>query len=374
MRSAERGIEVEDVLDRAVLLLLGAVGAGLVGLMLWPFMPAIVTAGTVALLVYPVHGLMLRRFAHPSGAAFLSTLAVVVLIVLPAAGVAMVVGEEIGEALTWVRREGSGFLAPRGPVSRALYAAAAYLGVEPAGLMAGLDRQIQQLAGLVANRAVGFLSGLGGWLLQAGAALFTLYYLLRDGDRVVEAIRLFVPLPSDQAEQLLLRAREVTYATVYGNVVVALVQGLIGGLAFAALDVRGAALWGAVMALLSLLPVIGAPLIWVPAAVWLLATGAIGRGLILIAIGTLIISTVDNLLRAVLVSGRGQLHPLVVFFSVLGGLVVFGAAGLLVGPVVFVTAITLVQIARLALEVQGVAPEAEPAFPEPDRSSASAGH
>lgn len=170
-----------------------------------------------------------------------------------------------------------------------------------------------------------------------------------------------VPLEPEATDRLFRKARDVTYATVYGNVVVAVVQGLLGGLAFWLLDVPAAAVWGTVMGLLSLLPALSATLVWLPAGLISIAGGRTLAGLAMLAFGAVVVSTVDNVLRATLVSGRAQMHPLAVFFSVLGGLLVFGAVGLLVGPVLFALAITVVEMARTALE---------PAVQEPGEAAA----
>ncbi len=194
------------------------------------------------------------------------------------------------------------------------------------------------------------ISGFGGWLLQASASVFTLFFFLRDGESIVERLRWLLPVDPSQTDRLLSQAREVIFATVFGNVSVAATQGLLGGLAFLAVGLPSAALWGTVMGVLSLLPLIGATLIWFPAGVWLIANGEVAGGVGLLAFGALVISSVDNFLRALLVGGRTELHPLVVFFSVLGGVALLGAAGVILGPVLFAVAVSLLEMARTAVD------------------------
>jgi predicted PurR-regulated permease PerM len=231
-----------------------------------------------------------------------------------------------------------------------LEAALQRFGLQPGQLEGALSEQVQHLLGVLVARTVGLFTGLGGWLLQAGVALFTLYYLLRDGESLVARLRWLLPLAPQLNERLFRQAYEVTHATIYGNVMVAFVQGLLGGTIFWILGIPSPAVWGTLMGLLSLLPVVGAFLVWIPAAVMLLLSGHIMRGVILLAFGTFIISTIDNVLRALLVGGRAQMHPLIVFFSVLGGLLLFGAVGLLLGPVLFVVSLTLIEVARRSLD------------------------
>jgi predicted PurR-regulated permease PerM len=190
---------------------------------------------------------------------------------------------------------------------------------------------------------------------------------------MLNAAKSHVPLASGPTELLALRAKEVMFAAVFGHVFVALVQGLLGGLAFWVLGVPTPMVWGVLMSGLSLIPLVGPAFVWVPAGAVLIATGAPIRGVLLLAFGLFVISTVDNVIRAVLVSARARVHPLVVFFGVLGGILMFGAVGILVGPVLIVLAGALMEMARLSLfpedvphaqtqphPAAGVAPERPP--------------
>lgn len=335
-----------------LLVLIGlGIGAGwIIAKLLWPFLPGIVVSAVLATLFYPAQRRIRRRLRHPSAAAFAGTTIVFFLILVPIVALSIVLAGEVAAGLEHVGNALATILAPEGHVTRWFQNLAGDLGVDAIAAQETLSAQVEQLAGSLAGRTIGLISGLGGWMLQAGIALFTLYYLLRDGDYVIDAIKWLFPLRAEDSEHLVNRALEVTYATVYGNVVVAIVQGSLGGLAFWLLGLPVPALWGAVMGVFSLLPAIGPFLVWMPAGAYLLFTGELLRGLGLLAFGSFIISTVDNLLRAILVSGRAQLHPLIVFFSVLGGLAVFGATGIFIGPVIFALSLALVEMARLAIE------------------------
>ena len=332
------------------LLGLGLGAAYIIGVLLWPFLPALVTSAVLAALFHPAQRRIRRRVRNDAAAAFAGTTIVFFLILLPIVALSFVLAREIVANLDWVGEGAVDALAPHGRISGMIQSLAARLGIDAVRVRAAAQEQIDLLTGSLAGRTLGLISGLGGWLLQAGVALFTLYYLLRDGDRVVAAITWLLPLRAEDTEHLVARALEVTHATVYGNVAVAVAQGTLGGLAFWAVGLPNAALWGTVMGVLALLPAIGAFLVWMPAGIFLMIDGEILRGIILLAFGALVISTIDNLLRTILVSGRAQLHPLIVFFSVLGGLVVFGATGIFIGPVLFVLSIAVLEMARLALE------------------------
>lgn len=347
---------------RAVVLILGGAAAYLLGVLLWPFSPAILTSATLAALVYPAYERLESLLGNRDLAALLGTAVLFFAILIPLVGLSFVVIDELRAGIEHLTLQLSGMLAPESPVRRWLESAGGYLGLEPEQVSAQLGQQLEQMPSLLADRTVSFLSGLGGWLLQGGIALFTMFYLLRDGPGIVKMVRWLIPLDPEYTDQLLRRSREVTYATMYGNVVVALVQGTLVGGAFWVIGIAAPVLWGTLVAVFALLPIVGAPFVWLPAAVILLARGQVGEGLGLLAFGVLLVGTIDNLLRAILVSGRAQLHPLVVFFSVLGAIFVFGAVGILIGPILFVVSLSLIETARLMLEPErpeGEVPEGE---------------
>lgn len=334
----------------AILLVLGGAATYLLGYLLWPFLPALVTSAVMAALVYPAYERFEAWLGQKDVAALAATIVVFFLVLVPMVALSLVLADQIGTGIDWLRRSAAGLLAPEGSLRRWLETAAGYLGIEGARLPETLTAQMQDVVRLLAGRTLNFLSGLGGWLLQAGAAIFAFFYFLRDAESIMRSVTWLIPLEESETERLVRRSRDVIYATVYGNVVVAIVQGTLGGLAFWILGLPASALWGTVMVILSLLPIVGAPFVWAPAGVILLTTGEVARGIALLAVGTLLISTIDNYLRALLVSDRTQLHALVVFFSVLGGLFAFGAVGLFVGPVLFVVGLTILELARLAME------------------------
>jgi predicted PurR-regulated permease PerM len=162
-----------------------------------------------------------------------------------------------------------------------------------------------------------------------------------------------VPLRIAQQHALFRRFTIVIRATVKGSIVVAIVQGTLGGLIFWLLGIDGSLLWGAVMAVLSLLPAVGAGLVWLPVGVYLLATGAVWKGIALIAFGALVISTIDNVLRPILVGGQTKIPDYVVLIATLGGITIFGVNGLVIGPVIaamFLAAWDLFSEQRLEME------------------------
>jgi predicted PurR-regulated permease PerM len=181
--------------------------------------------------------------------------------------------------------------------------------------------------------------------------LYMLFFLLRDGASLSRSIREAVPLEAGIKRDLSDKFVTVIRATVKGNVVVALLQGALGGLIFWMLGIHAPVLWGTLMAFLSLLPAVGAALVWGPVAIYFLVTGAIWQGLVLIAFGVLVIGLVDNILRPVLVGKDTKMPDYVVLVSTLGGMALFGLNGFVIGPVVaamFIAAWDLFAKARQA--------------------------
>jgi predicted PurR-regulated permease PerM len=175
-----------------------------------------------------------------------------------------------------------------------------------------------------------------------------MYYLFRDGERLRAAAYDIMPLSDDKAHEILNRTGEVIGASVYGVLVIAVVQGVLGGLAFWVLGLPSPLLWGVVMIFLSMIPMLGAFIVWVPAAIYLVLTGDWGKAIMLAVWGALVIGSVDNFLRPKLVGERTRLHELLVFFSVLGGLQVFGVLGIVLGPVIVAITIALLDVLRHA--------------------------
>jgi predicted PurR-regulated permease PerM len=164
--------------------------------------------------------------------------------------------------------------------------------------------------------------------------LYLLFFLLRDGAALRRRARDAIPLSDDLQHDLSVNFTNVIRATIKGNIAVAIVQGALGGLAFWVLGIQGALLWAVLMAFLSLLPAIGTALVWVPVAIYLLATGDIWQGAALIAYGVLVIGLVDNVLRPILVGKDTKMPDYVVLLSTLGGMAVFGFNGFVLGPII----------------------------------------
>jgi len=209
--------------------------------------------------------------------------------------------------------------------------------LEPGGvteIQAQLTSLLLQSSQAIATRAVTIGQTTAEFLVSLGVMLYLLFFLFRDGDALADMIRKASPLTDRYTDHVLEKFASVMKATVKGNVIIAAIQGAIGGATFWLLGIDAALLWGALMAALSLLPAVGAGLIWVPVAGYLLLLGKYLDGAILIAVGALVISTIDNLLRPPLVGKGTSLPDYAVLISTLGGLSLFGMNGFVIGPLI----------------------------------------
>jgi predicted PurR-regulated permease PerM len=325
--------------QRTLWLLLLAVTLAL-GWILLPFYGSIMWGGIIAMLFAPVYRRLLARLGRRrTPAALLTLLLVLLIVVLPFALLSAALAREAGGLY---QRIESGELQP-GLYFRGLYDA---LPAWATGLLdrAGLidfDTLQRQLSTSLASAArylatQAFSIGQDTFAFLA-ALLITLYlafFLVRDGDALAALLRRAVPLTPQHMQELTEKFTTVIRATVKGSLVVAVVQGTLGGLAFWALGVGAPLLWAVLMAFLSLVPAVGSALVWAPVALYFLASGDLWRGGILAAYGVLVIGLVDNLLRPLLVGKDTRMPDYVVMITTLGGMAALGVNGFVIGPAI----------------------------------------
>ena len=320
-------------------LLLAAVTLGFLTI-LWPFVGAVFWAVVLAILFQPLNRRLLARMPrYPNSATLLTLLLCLLVVILPLIAITLSV---IQEAASVYHRMSSGQM---NLVTYIQQIKAAL----PDWALDILDRlnlstltEIQQRLAVVAGeaaksfatKAVNLGQGTLSFVVGFGIMLYLLFFLLRDGTKLAARIRDASPLDREHKAQLLSKFTTVIKATVKGNLAVAAAQGALGGLIFWILDIDAPVLWGVLMAFLSLLPAVGAGLIWGPVAIYFLATGSWSQGLILTAYGILVIGLVDNILRPLLVGKDTKMPDYVVLISTLGGMSLFGLSGFVVGPAI----------------------------------------
>jgi predicted PurR-regulated permease PerM len=333
---------------RSLALTVGLVGALYIcWQMVQPFMNVLLWAMVLSVIFQPVHRRLRARIGSPSGTAALSTLLVVVTILAPVTLITVAVVAELGQVggqleAGDVQRSITG--SPMGQTVLGLISP--YVDVQQLQSPDALLARLRDWSGVLANRTVGVVGGVLAAVVQTVLVIFTLFYLFRDGHAIREAAFDILPLERNQARDVMRRTRDVITASVFGVVVISAIQGVLGGLVFWGLGLPSPLLWGVVMFFLSMIPMAGAFLVWAPAALFLAFSGAYGRALFLVVWGILVIGSIDNFLSPRLVGQRTRLHELLIFFSVLGGVQVFGVLGLVLGPVTVALTLAVLDVAR----------------------------
>ncbi|MBB5220836.1 putative PurR-regulated permease PerM [Amaricoccus macauensis] len=328
-----------ELQHKAFLLLLALVSVAFFWLLV-PFYGAVFWAVILAIVFNPLQRRFERRFgARSNSAALLSILVCIVIAIIP---MSLILGALVSEGAAMVARIQQNQYDP-GQVLQDLHAAM------PAWLERILDRfnlnnfdalrdrlveAAKQVSQFIATRAVTFGSNTLRFIASIGVMLYVLFFLFRDGRAIGRAILACMPMSDAKNRALIQKFAAVVRATVKGNIAIAVIQGTIGGIAFWLLGIEGALLWGAMMIFLSLLPAVGSALVWLPAAIYLFATGEVGKGVILVVIGVGVIGLVDNLLRPKLVGADTKMPDYVILVSTLGGISIFGINGFVIGPLI----------------------------------------
>jgi predicted PurR-regulated permease PerM len=326
-----------------------------------PFLVEIGWAVVLAIVLDPIRVRLLPRLG-PTRTAAVLTLAVVVLLVIPVVFVGTTLVREGGPAVGYLEeqlRSGGGAGAWFHQAWEWARARAPFLPTEQeaiASVTAGIGRAAQFLAG----QAGGLLKGAANFLFALVITLAVLFFMVRDAPVLEQGLRRVLPFGAEQNDRLLVITSDLVSASVTSTLAIAALQGVIGGLTFALLGIPSAVLWGTMMAFLALLPVVGAALVWVPAALWLALSGALVKGIVLALVGVLVLGNVDNVVRPLLLAGKSQMNTLVLIISLLGGVSAFGFIGIVLGPLVAALLTALVESYHAA---PGGAPPALPEAP-----------
>jgi len=345
---------VDNLLTRERVLVFVLVAASaLVGWLCWmmvqPFVPALTWALVLAVIAHPLHERILARMpSWPNAAVLLALVAVTIVIALPTAWLVREVGREAIAGTDEMKQLFDG--------ERWKRTIREFPQLEP--LHEWFDQQIDSNT---KSKGDDVARGVGSALhatVEFGVSLlvtfFLLFFFLRDKWHILALVESLVPLSDVETGQVIRKVRDMIGAVVYGTLIVALVQGALGGLMFWWLDLPAPLLWGAVMALVAVLPFLGAAIVWLPAAALLLVDGHWEKALILSAWGAIVIGLVDNLLLPLLMKGRVEMHTVPVFIAAMGGLFAFGATGLVLGPMLLAIAIALLDVWRRRMRLQEV--------------------
>lgn len=339
---ADRWMPTGHLLRTLLILAAAAFGLYLCYRLALPFLAPLTWAVVLAVGFVPVHRWIESRFRSDNLAAFVSVLAAVLVVAVP---VLLVAQQLIREAAN-----GAAYVEELLRTSDWRDALAGYPRVldlvvwveqrfDPAGLVGTLARWLT-------SQSRSLLAGSVAQAVNVVLTFYLLFYFLRDRRRFVAGAIDLSPLEQHEAQHVIDRFVDTVYAIIFGTLIIALVQGTLGGLMFWWLGLPTPVFWGAVMGLLAIVPVLGAFVVWVPAAVLLAVNGEWLSAAILAVWGGVIVASVDNLLFPVLVGNRLKLHTIVAFVGIVGGIVFLGASGLVLGPAIVAVTIALIEVLR----------------------------
>jgi predicted PurR-regulated permease PerM len=318
---------------------------------MWPFLNYIVLAGILTYTLFPLYRFFYRRVIRRTEfASALSILVALLLMVLPAVYLISELAQQVSGAYTNFQMQN-------------IQRVADYL----SGLTGNridfqemLNSSMDAIRKSIVGLAPDILGSVGELLLGLFIMFFVMYYGFREGETFLARIRQLLPLEPSLKESLFYEMRTITQAVLYGQVMTAIVQGALGGIALLVFGVSNWLFWGAIMIIMSFLPVLGTPIVWVPAAVGLILDGETARGIGLLIFGSTVVMNIDNFLRPRLMSGRTKVHPVLILIGVLGGLKIFGFVGMLVGPLILALLVAFIKFYEQAyMQPKVVGPAAD---------------
>jgi predicted PurR-regulated permease PerM len=333
-----------------VLLILLAIGTIVAYGILRPFLRPIVFALVIGIGFYPLHAVigrfLLRRNIH----AFISTVAVLLIFVVPAVLLVSVASGEIIHAAQSINdraAEGGGLLPYllQSP-ERLTQWVEKYIDIQKSGLAGTIDSLPVRASQLLITFASSLVAGLAGFVGESIITLLILFFVFRDGAYFMNRFTSLLPLDHERTDRLLSQIQQSVFANLYGILAVALAQGLLTSAAVAIVGVGSPLLLGIAAAVCSVIPFVGPSLVWLPVVIFLSVNGHWWKGLFLLAWGAIAVGTADNIVRPLVIARQVKLHPLLLLFALFGGIQEFGFVGLFIGPVVMSVMIALVDMLR----------------------------
>lgn len=320
-----------------------------------PFFSPICWAAVFVIIFFPIYEKLLKIIKSKGATALLMCFLIVILIIGPIAYLFGALVSEAAGAVTKVNEmiktgEMDKFLAFDLPwLESTKEKLKDYYDFSEIKTEQMIRKATESISGIVLNQTRELISNLTRMIFYFVLMIFTMYYFFRDGEQLIHKLRRLMPLTENQISVTFNKLHDVIQATMYGGVVVALLQGLLGGIMFAVMGIPSAVFWGAIMAFLSIIPFVGAFIIFIPAGLILIIGGSYFKGIAIIVIGSLVISQADNIIRPLLIAGKAAMHPLLLFFTLMGGVYMFGLLGIVLGPLIGAVFVTLITIFEFKL-------------------------
>lgn len=329
-----------------------------------PFLLPISLAAVLVTLSYPIFDWTRWKLkGRDSWAAFLSCVGITLMIIVPFVLLSVMLAGEVnlvyrefersvesGELERFMDVQAYRFLEP------VVNWIDPYVDLKEIDLMGSLASALQQISLFFLRQSTAILSGLFQVITGFLIMLVTMFFLFRDGSRLMNELKTWTPLSEEYERIIIQKFREITRATVFGSLLTALAQGAGAGLVFWVLGVPNPLFWGTLSALFSLVPFVGTGIVWVPWAIYLFSTGSIGKGIVLVLLSVLFVGMIDNVLRPLFIRGRTKLHTLLVFFAIMGGIGYFGIVGMIFGPILVALALTFLELYKIEFRQELIKP------------------
>jgi predicted PurR-regulated permease PerM len=329
-----------DELQHASFLLILAVVSLMMAVIVWPFATALLWAALAAIMFQPLYRWMLKRMrGRRNPAAIASLLVIFFAVLVPGLWLATMVVQQALVLIAALQQQPID-LATTFDRVYSMLPQIAQEAIDRSGWtdMASAQAKLQELlaesSGMIASQAVSIGSGALGFILSFGVGLYVMFFLLRDGERIGRTLLRTIPVERSISERLADRFLGIVRATIKGSGVVGLVQGVLGGISFLIVGLDSALLFGVLMTIFALVPVIGAGAVYVPVGLWLLLTGAVWQGIFVLVFGFVVISSADNVLRPILVGRDTGIPDWIILVTTLGGISFLGFSGIVLGPLV----------------------------------------
>lgn len=311
-----------------------------------PFITVLIFSAILATVFYPLYQRVLKLFRNRPRAASLTTcFLILIFLLVPLIVFIILLGRQAFDAYAYIQESvTNGGLDPylKWREGGLIYDALGFIreqtgsivDFDALNLRDSITETAQSVTAFLAAQSANLLKGVGWLLINLFILLFSMFYLFKDAGTIIDKIMTLSPLPKRHEEELFRKFKEISHAALYGIFLTAVAQGIIGGIGFAIVGIPSSLFWGTAIALFSLVPVIGTATIWLPASVVLFLTGNVWGGLFLFFYGLLIVSTVDNFLRAYFIGEKAKMNQLLTFLAVFGGIWAFGLIGVIFGPLI----------------------------------------
>ncbi len=314
----------------------------------WPFLRPIATSAIFAVLIMPLFKILKKKTGSKTFSAIICVLTIVFVIVIPLLFMGVQLFKEVNDAArllnTMINQERLGRSINAVTQHKYFIKFMPFIKEQMLAFEVDLYKSAYQIfeaaAKYMASNSIVLARNILWFIVEIFVVLITTFFMLRDSDKIISTLKDFSPFRKEETSRLFEKIKVTVHASVFGGIFVSLIQGAMGGLAFYALGLPSPILWGVIMAIIGIIPIIGPSTVWLPAGIILLINGSVLKGVLLLVWGAFFMGFADNLLRPVFVGKGTEFHPLLIFFSIFGAVILMGSVGFFMGPVILALTLT----------------------------------